>query len=320
MTFTLVRKLLRDLRFALPVVMLLLAGFQGLWVKATQRVVTQIAPMFQLLAQRQNARLEDVKNQLFSGPGRVMQTVIGGDQLEFQKAQDVLSIGYVHPLMQVIFCLWAVGRASGAVAGELDRGTMELLLSQPLPRWRVILAHFFVDLIVIPPLCLSLWAGIWVGTTLVGPLMAGSEATTPFGPIPVTVDPALLAIDRGAFGLPLLNVAALLFALSGVTMWLSARGRYRWRVVGFAALLVLVQFAMNVIGQIWDGVAFLRPLSLFYYYQPQRIALSGSWSVSLAPLGLAVNMPMLLVLGGVGLAGYALALRAFTRRDLPAPL
>ena len=47
---------------------------------------------------------------------------------------DMLSIGYVHPLVQIIFCIWAVGRASGAVAGELDRGTMELLLAQPLSR------------------------------------------------------------------------------------------------------------------------------------------------------------------------------------------
>src|SRR5260370_972035 len=164
MTFTLIRKLLRDVRWSLPVIMFMLFGFQALWVKATQRTTTVIAPMFQLLAQRENAKIEDVKNQLFSGPGQVIQTVLGGDQLEFQKAQDVLSIGYVHPLMQVIFCLWAVGRAAGAVAGELDRGTMELLLSQPLPRWRVILAHFAVDLMTIPPLCLSLWAGIWFGT------------------------------------------------------------------------------------------------------------------------------------------------------------
>ena len=49
---------------------------------------------------------------------------------------DMLSIGYVHPLMQTIFCIWAVGRASGAIAGEMDRGTMELLLAQPLARGR----------------------------------------------------------------------------------------------------------------------------------------------------------------------------------------
>jgi ABC-2 type transport system permease protein len=130
----------------------------------------------------------------------------------------------------------------------------------------------------------------------------------------------LLVINRWAFGPPLLNIAGLLFAISGVTMWLSARGRFRWRVIGVAAVIALVQFVMNVIGQIWEDVAFLRPLSIFYYYQPQRIILSGSWSVPVHALGLAVHVPMLLVLVGVGAIGYGLALRAFTRRDLPSPL
>jgi ABC-2 type transport system permease protein len=319
-TLTLILKLLRDVRWALPVIMFLLFGFQALWVKATQRTTTVVAPMFQIAANSTNTSMEDMKNKLFGGPAKVMQSVIGGDRLEFQKAQDVLSIGYVHPLMQVIFCLWAVGRSAGAVAGELDRGTMELLLSQPLPRWRVIFAHFCVDLITIPFLALSLWAGIWFGTTLVGPMTAPTDAKSPILGTPIHVDESLLAIDRWAFGPPLLNVAALLFAISGMTMWLSAGSRYRWRVIGLAAMIVLMQFTMNVIGQIWDTVAFLRPLSVFYYYQPQRITLNGSWSVPLDALGLPFRVPMLLVLGGLGAIGYAMALRTFTRRDLPAPL
>src|ERR1044071_1308474 len=138
MTLVLIRKLLRDSRWALLVVCLLLAGFQMIWVKMTQRVVTQLAPMLPVGAQARKKKIEDVEKQIFSGPGRAMQSVIGGDQLSFQKAQDVLSISYVHPLMQVLFCLWAIGRSAGAIAGEIDRGTMELLLAQPVPRSRVV--------------------------------------------------------------------------------------------------------------------------------------------------------------------------------------
>jgi hypothetical protein len=32
---------------------------------------------------------------------------------------DMLSIGYVHPVMQFVFCISAVGRAAGAIAGEI---------------------------------------------------------------------------------------------------------------------------------------------------------------------------------------------------------
>src|SRR5262249_49514727 len=150
MTFVLIRKLLRDARWFLLLVGVLLFGFQILWVKMMQRVTTQLAPIVQLAADRMGKSRGALKDQIFQGPGRLMQSIIGGDQLDFQSAQDVLSIGYVHPLMQVLFCFWAIGRAAGAIAGEIDRGTMELLLAQPLPRWRLIAANLATDAIYIP--------------------------------------------------------------------------------------------------------------------------------------------------------------------------
>ena len=67
----------------------------------------------------------------FQGPGKILRTLMGGERIQLDNAMDMLSIGYVHPLMQTIFCIWAIGRAAGAIAGEMDRGTMELLLAQP---------------------------------------------------------------------------------------------------------------------------------------------------------------------------------------------
>jgi hypothetical protein len=73
----------------------------------------------------------------------------------------------------------------------------------------------------------------------------------------------------------------------------------------------------------WDESAWLRPFTIIYYYQPQQVILGSDWCVTFAewnggqPL---VRVPMPAVLYGVGLAGYALALRALVRRDLPAPL
>jgi ABC-2 type transport system permease protein len=125
-----------------------------------------------------------------------------------------------------------------------------------------------------------------------------------------------LAVDVWAFGRGLWVVGGLMFAVTGATMLLSALGRFRWRVLGVAVFLVLVQFLINVLGQMWDGAALLRPLTIFYYFQPQQVILGQGWSV--AVWGVAV--PMLAVLYGVGLAGYAGALWVFSRRDLPAPL
>jgi ABC-2 type transport system permease protein len=320
MTAVLVRKLLRDLRVQLLVVGLLLAAFECLWVKITERITGQIVPFL-----GQQVSLPGLEETIFKGPGQVLRTLIGGEHIKLNRAMDVLSIGYVHPLMQTILCVWAVGRAAGAIAGELDRGTMELLLAQPLARFRVLLAHAWVDLLTIPVLCLALWAGTWLGAWLVGPIRV-NEAEMPKLPVPVKLKPPTaeqLRLEPAAVGPALVNVAALVFAVSGLTMVLSAAGRFRARVLGGAVLLVLIQFLVNLVGQLWDALAFLRPLTVFYYYQPQQIILGRSWSVDFAvwnggqPLG---SVPGVAVLFGVGLAGYLVALWIFTRRDLPAPL
>ena len=78
MTLPLVCKLLRDVRWPLAVTMLLLCGFQVLWVKLTSRNVTQLAPFFSTLAERAGASQKIIEEQLFAGPGRVAQTMIGG--------------------------------------------------------------------------------------------------------------------------------------------------------------------------------------------------------------------------------------------------
>jgi ABC-2 type transport system permease protein len=293
MTAALFRKLLRDVRLPLAVVALLLALFQCLWAVITHRISGQLLPEI-----AQSMPLDLLKALLFKGPGKIVQTLLGGETIQVDRPQDMFSIGYVHPLTQVILCVWAVGRSASALAGEIDRGTIELLLAQPVARARLVLAHLLMDLFAIPVLCLSLWSGTCLGAWLTGLWEA----------------PPARRVNPLAFGPALVNVAALLFAISGYTLWLSARGRFRGRVLGVAVLLTLLQFLVNVVGQLWPVAEPLRPFTVFYYYQPQQIILDPDWA------GNPEVWRRLAVLTAVGAAGYLGALWTFTRRDLPAPL
>jgi beta-exotoxin I transport system permease protein len=303
---TLVWKLFRDVRLALVIVMILLAAFQCRWAKSTQRILAELLP--ELLKVMTLSRLTGI---VFEGSGKLLQTLLGGESIRMDSALDMISIGYVHPLVQTIFCIWAIGRAAGAISGEIDRGTMELLLAQPIPRWRIILAHLWVDILVIPLFCLSLWTGNWLGTWLVDMQQLGAARySSQF------VDPRILAPA-------LWNVGALLFAVSGYTMWLSAGGRFRGRVMGLAVLVTLLQFLVNLVGQMWDAMAPLRQFTVFYYYQPQQIILSDRWTIEVGKFWnseVLGHVPVIGVLLAVGIVGYALALWTFCRRDLPAPL
>lgn len=307
MTGALIRKLLRDIRLPLLVVSILLMGFQALWAKITQRISVEILP-----AVTPYMNVKDFLGIIFKGPGQLIQTIMGGETINLLNARDVLSIGYVHPLTQTMLCIWAIGRAAGAITGEIDRGTMELLLAQPVPRSRVVLANLAVDLLIIPVLCLSMWAGTWLGLGAIGGIDLEANAV----PGEVHVDPRIF--------LPgLLNAAALVFAISGYTMWMSAGGRFRGRVLGVAVLVTLLQFLINVVAQLWDAASFLRPFTVFYYYQPQQTILEGRWLLDVAKplhLGQPVLVSGIAVLFCVGIIGYGMAFRTFSRRDLPAPL
>jgi len=325
MTWVLVRKLLRDIRIPLLVVGLLLIAFQCLWVKITQRMVVELSPLFATIAERAGVLQEQLERILFQGPGKLVQTLAGGENIRFERAMDMMSIGYVHPVIQAIFCIWAIGRAASAIVGEIDRGTMELLVAQPIPRWRVVFAHLLVDAIVIPLLALCAWCGTLIGYRLFGPFevsLAQAQAQLADLPFKIIVNPELLKVEPTHMLPALLNIVALMFAVSGVTMAISAAGRFRSRVLGGAILVFLLQFLINLIGQLWDAVAFLRPLTVFYYYQPQQIILSNRWTTDVFA-GMAHSpwrVNIVVVLFGVGTIGYLLALRLFCRRDLPAPL
>lgn len=315
MTAILVRKLFRDCYFFLIVVAVLLFAFEGLWARVTFHVrVELLGETIQLFyqeagksmaknsqsllspeAQELGKKFQDIA---FNGPGQIVKSLIGGESIDLMNVLDMMSIGYVHPLVQIILCIWAIGRGAGAISGELDRGTMELLLAQPVPRSTLIVAHLWLDLLTIPIIVMAMFLGTVTGVWIMG-----------------MMDPAssdYVNIWRFLPALP--NIALLIFAIGGVTIWLSSMGRSRNKTMGFAVILILVMFLINVLAGIWQPMQYLQPFTLFYYYTPQPIIIDGNWLTSTR---VWLNMVVLL---SVGMAGYGLACYHFTRRDLPAPL
>src|SRR5260221_2165846 len=224
MTWTLVRKLLRDVRIAWIVVAILLFLFQLLWARITSRVTTEI-----LTALARAGISPEMLQGILLRPdemmGQMVQSIIGGDQIDMQRPIDMMSISYVHPLVLTILCIWALGRAANAIAGEIDRGTMELMLAQPIRRSQIVIAHLMVDAIVFPSLCGVIWLGTYCGTWWMGLQTLARGSIDPLRFLPA---------------LPF--VFGLLFSVSGLTMAISALGRSRARVWGWAITLVLSMF------------------------------------------------------------------------------
>jgi ABC-2 type transport system permease protein len=197
-----------------------------------------------------------------------------------------IALGSIHPIALVLNSIFAVGFAVAAVAGERQRGTLEVVLARPLSRrtlyWTLLAGAL-------------LFVAVAVTATIVGVLVGSAIAG-------VTGE---LTADR----LPLLwlNGVLLFGAIAAIGLAASVSFDRLSPALGITVGLVVVMYFLEVLGTFWPDAQFLQPYSLFHYYDPKSI-LEGS--ARAGDLG---------VLAVVALMAVAWAVVVFPRRDLAAP-
>jgi ABC-2 type transport system permease protein len=252
-----------------------------------------------------------------------------------------IAVGYNEPIIVFGVSIFAIARGSDVVSGELGRGTLEMLLAQPVSRLQVLYTQAAVTIACLFALCaltvVGTTAGIYtmsvkedapppsVGIPGLGvriPLPLGSREKISV-PLSEKTKPAYFV--PGAFNLFSLGVA-----LAGFSSLVSSLDRYRWRTIGIVVAAFVISLILKLLGQAIPEVAWLQWLSLFTAYEPQKfisIAVHDAphaWSLvlhnsqgqytELGPLGYN------LILLTTGLATYIAAGIIFHKRDLPAPL
>src|SRR4029453_9218521 len=58
-----------------------------------------------------------------------------GGELALASPRGVLAFGCLHPFFLALLSAWTIRVAAGSMAGEIGRGTMDLLAARPVPRW-----------------------------------------------------------------------------------------------------------------------------------------------------------------------------------------
>lgn len=213
------------------------------------------------------------------GPVRVF---LGEELVANLSARGFLGFGYVHPFPLILLSVWVVRVAADALAGETGRGTMDLIGSRPVGRGAPVAAAALAIGAGIAAIATAGWVGTAVGLHL-----------------------RPLAGVRAWELLPVAAMSGLLFAGGGgVALLVSATRRDGGVAVSWCAGLLAGSYVLDYLARVWGAIAFLRPLSLFRYYEPQRILREGVAGSDVA------------VLAAVGAAGLALALAVFARRDL----
>ncbi len=251
-----------------------------------------------------------------------------------------IAITFDEPIVVFGMAVFAITRGSDCVSGELGRGTLEMLLAQPLSRLQVICTQSAVTVYGIALISICVWGGLTAGIhtfsvqeevqrEFVIPYIK-IRIPNPFAPKEPVRIPLSEKVNANDFLPATVNLFALGVCVAGVTTFLSACDRYRWRTIGLASGLFVLQMIVKLGAMAIPEFKWLNYGTIFTAYNPQVIvelavrSPDTVWNLVMrSPSGEFLSLGPVghdLVLIGIGLVGYVAAAIIFQRRDLPAPL
>jgi ABC-2 type transport system permease protein len=207
-----------------------------------------------------------------------------GENVDYTSAVGYLNSELFAFMVPLLLLIAAIGAGARATAGEEERGTLDLLLANPISRRRLVLEKLAALGAEIAIRAFILWLALLVGVEAIG----------------MNVTPAHLAAATFA-------AALLAFVFGAIALFLGAALGRRGAAIGIAAAGAVAAYLLSSPEQ---HVGFLEPLraaSPFYHYAANDALHAG----------LAVEHIGFLLL--VAAAAVAPTLVAFERRDLATP-
>jgi ABC-2 type transport system permease protein len=227
--------------------------------------------------------LQQMAELMESLPPAMVQMFGGGDASFMATPEGYLSLRFFS-FMPVVFSIYAVMAGLGVTSNEEDQGIMDMLLSLPVSRWRVLLERFLAySLLLCGILALSI-VGLWIGTQM-SPMFQVSVST-------------LLGATFSI--LPVLLVVLAFTIISATVL------RRRGQAIALAFIFVIGGYFLDTLGQAATGSILydLRAISVYRYYDGTQAITGGVvWS----DIGLLLVVTVVLISGAVWF---------FQRRDI----
>ena len=223
---------------------------------------------------------------------REFESLVGVPFAKVATTTGRIALADIDPVVVFTIVTWSLARGSDVVSGEIGRGTMELLLAQPVSRLSLLLTHAVVTTAGSIMLAAAAWLGTCQGLALTGLL----KQVEPRHFIPAAV-----------------NLFAATFFLAAITTLVSACDSQRWRTLGIVGAFYIVELLLKIVARMAPKFDRLMYATFLGAYEPQSLVIypETAWQVSLRYDGTLI---------GLGLAAYLAAAIVFNRRDLPAPL
>ena len=204
-----------------------------------------------------------------------------GDVVNLTSPEGYLNSQLFILVLPLLFLVFTIGRGSGAIAGEEERGTLDLLLSLPVRRSQVVLEKFVAMVVATLALGLVSWLSMAAAALAVG-----------------------MEIDFVRLGEVTLSCTLLGLAFGAMALALGCAKGSRGLCLGVTSALAIAAYFLNALAPIAESLEPAQKLSPFYLY------------IGADPLTSGLNLVHAGVLTGLTTAFLAIGVVLFGRRDL----
>lgn len=208
-----------------------------------------------------------------------------GDAGGFDTPEGFIAAEFFSWIPLLVITVAIIG-GTGALAGEESAGTIDLVLAQPIPRWRLVVEKALGVAVAIAAISLV--------------SIPGFIAMLPFFDTDIDVGRLTLA-TAGMVPLGLLYL--------GLSLWASAALPTRSAAVVAVVGVLVVAYILHTFGAVVPWLETPRKFQPFYWADGSRALVEG-----FTPAWAAWNA----LLVGLALAALAGAVRSFQRRDIAA--
>lgn len=223
----------------------------------------------------------------FIPPG-VMQmrnALLGVDTAGMMEVSPIaFSMVMVHPLMLILLFAQAILVCTRMPAGEIERGTVDVLLALPVSRWKLFRSECAAWLVS---------ACVVLGSVMLGSYIGSQFLREDWRP------------DYSRLAMVLTNLSLVYGAVGCVALAAASGVDRRIRAVMAVIMVTVGSLLINFLEPLWEPAKHVAFLSMLNYYRPFEILSKGEWPVR-----------NLLILGSVCAVLWVTAGVIFARRDV----
>ncbi len=216
----------------------------------------------------------------------MMRMALGADLAGDLTSTSLATFILVHPVYFALAWTLLLAIGTGILAGEVGRGTADLLLALPVSRRGVYVSTSLVLVLAAVLVSAAPLLGLWLGQHIWS--------------LPEPLD------FHRLWRVPV-NLLALNVCLAGLGTLVSACTSRRGKALGVLLAGILVSDLINVLAQFWEFVQHFDFLGFLYYYRPLLVVRNA-----------ALPLREMSILLAVGLGAWLVGLWHFSRRDIPA--